>query len=68
MSDWSEFLRSRQSRNIHNHTRIVHRVAKRVDPDTGEVHTGFVTEEVQTTLHDVYRRKPKQNFWRGAAI
>jgi hypothetical protein len=57
----------RLSMNIHGMSRSVHRVAKVKDEDTGEWVSGYVTEDVGVTIHDIYKRD-KRKFWRGACL
>lgn len=65
--DVREYTRNRQSQNIHGVNRVVHHVAKVYNKETKKVETGYVTEELQVTQHDIFRHG-KRNFWRGACL
>jgi hypothetical protein len=51
--------------NIMGATRLVHRVAKAIVD--GKEETGYLTEEVAVTQHDIYA-DGKRKFWRGACL
>jgi hypothetical protein len=64
---WIEDMkRNRRSMNIFGLTRISHHVAAFLD-ENNEVVTGYVTEEIAVTQHDIYA-SGKRNFWRGACL